>query len=108
MCIRGRLDVGARAGLARRSISSDPRIRMKRSYVTLVLRLSRRWVNEICAGDYRFDGRVSRAGIPDAGDREIRFRIGVWRVLNQLNESGQIMIQKRKENGAASRYSWRH
>src|SRR5260364_6126 len=32
---------------------------------------SGRWLNEICAGDYRFDGRVSRAGIPDAGDREV-------------------------------------
>jgi hypothetical protein len=37
-----------------------------------------------------------------------QIRIGVWRVLNQLSESGQIIIQKRKENGAASRYSWRH
>src|SRR5260363_332941 len=34
----------------------------------------------------------------EANDKERKqVRIGVWRVLNQLNESGQIMIQKRKE-----------
>jgi hypothetical protein len=44
-----------------------------------------------------------------ADDKERKqIRIGVWRVLNQLNESGQIAIQKRKENGAASKYCWQH
>src|SRR5260364_25147 len=46
-------------------------LRLKRSYVTLVLRLSRRWVNEICAGDYRFDGRVPWARFQNERDCEI-------------------------------------
>src|SRR5260364_240280 len=35
----------------------------------------------------------------EANDKERKqVRIGVWRVLNQLNESGQIMIKKRYTN----------
>src|SRR5260364_415121 len=92
---------------------------MKRSYVVLVLRLSRRSVNEICAGDYRFDGCVSRAGIPDAGDREFhcgeegkveeryKIRKGVCRVLHQLSTVGSIAMMKQKERGASACYVWK-
>jgi hypothetical protein len=33
-------------------------------------------------------------------------RIGVWRVLNQLSEAGQIVVERRKENGSAAKYRW--
>src|SRR5260363_186095 len=93
---------------------------MKRSYVTLVLRLSRRWVNEICAGDYRFDGRVSRAGIPDAGDREVcggenaffrrrhRVRMQLAHVMRELETMGCIFRRpSASKRGGYALYRWR-
>src|SRR5260363_169838 len=92
---------------------------MKRSYVTLVLRLSRRWVNEICAGDYRFDGRVPWARFQNERDCEIccressfyeerrRVRAQIANVIRELEAMGCLSRHMpASQRGRYTLYRW--